>query len=199
MMISISDNTATDQLIHLLGRDALNTELRDSGHDSPDRTLPFLTTREVFALKADAARGARYGALSEDEQAAALESIAQEIARDPSSLAAPRFTAPTLIDSVEWFASASDLRKVLAQIVALNDPTARDIMAVSPSMAAPRRKDWSYAGFKGGSEPGVLNFTWLLQKPGGEWWVLTMSWNNSAAPVVAEPFELLAQRIMALP
>jgi beta-lactamase class A len=199
MMISISDNTATDQLIHILGRDALNVEVRESGKSAPGRTLPFLTTREVFALKADPDRGARYAALPENEQAVALEALAQEIAADPANVAAPSFARPTLIDSVEWFASAADLRKLLATIVALKDPTARDILAVSPSIPAAKRKEWAYAGFKGGSEPGVLNLTWLLQKPDGEWGVLTMSWNNPEAPVEAAPFELLSQRILALP
>jgi beta-lactamase class A len=199
MMISISDNTATDQLIHILGRDALDAEVRGSGNSAPERTLPFLTTRELFALKADPARGAKYAALSEPEQATAVEALAREIAADPAKVAAPAFTAPTLIDSVEWFANATDLRKVLAEIAALKDPTARDILAVSPSIPAAKRKDWAYAGFKGGSEPGVLNLTWLLQKPGGEWRILTMSWNNPAAAVETAHFELLSQRIMALP
>jgi beta-lactamase class A len=199
MMISISDNTATDQLIHILGRDALDAEVRGSGNSAPDRTLPFLTTRELFALKADPARGAKYAALSEPEQATAVEALAQEIAADPAKVATPAFTAPTLIDSVEWFANAADLRKVLAEIAALKDSTARDILAVSPSIPAAKRKDWAYAGFKGGSEPGVLNLTWLLQKPGGEWRILTMSWNNPAGAVETAPFELLSQRIMALP
>jgi beta-lactamase class A len=199
MMISISDNTATDQLIHILGRDALNAAVRESGNSEPERTLPFLTTREVFALKAAAERGARYAALSENEQAVALEALAQEIAADPASVAVPSFAQPTLIDSVEWFASATDLRKVVAEIAALNDPTAREILAVSPSIPSAKRKDWAYAGFKGGSEPGVLNLTWLLQRPAGEWRILTMSWNNPAEAIEAAPFELLSQRILALP
>jgi beta-lactamase class A len=199
MMISISDNTATDQLIHLLGRDALNAEVRASGNSAPDRTVPFLTTREVFALKADPARGARYATATEGEQSALLETLAQEIARDPARVAAPTFTAPTLGDQVEWFASPQDVRKVLAEIAALPDRTARDILAVSPSITAARRKDFTYAGFKGGSEPGVLNLTWLLQKPDGAWRVLTLSWNDPAKPVDTTTLELLAQRIMALP
>ncbi len=199
MMISISDNTATDQLIHLLGRDAIGAELRGSGNSAPDRTLPFLTTREAFALKADQARGAKYGALPEKDQAGAIEALAQEIARDPAHIAVPAFTAPTMIDSIEWFASAQDLRKLLAEIAALKDPTAREILAVSPSIVPARRKDFAYAGFKGGSEPGVLNLTWLLQKPEGAWWILTMSWNNPDAAVETKSFELLSQRILALP
>jgi beta-lactamase class A len=199
MMISISDNTATDQLIHIMGREALNAEVRDSGNSAPQRTLPFLTTRELFALKADPGRGAKYAALPEEQQAAALAALAQEISAAPETIARPDFSSPVLIDEVEWFASAADLRKVLGEIADLKDPTARAILAVSPSIPAAKRNEWAYAGFKGGSEPGVLNLTWLLQTPGGEWRILTMSWNNPANAVDASTFELLSQRIMALP
>jgi beta-lactamase class A len=199
MMISISDNTATDQLIHLLGRETIAEEVRASGHSAPDRTLPLLTTREMFALKVDPIRGAAYAAMTEPQQAVALEALAQEIAADPASAKLPAFASPTLIDSVEWFASPQDLRKLLGQIAALKDPTAREILAVNPSIPTARRADWAYAGYKGGSEPGVLNLTWLLQKKDGQWWVLAISDNDPAKEVPTAGIEVLAQRIMALP
>ena len=65
-------------------------------------------------------------------------------------------------------------------------------------MPEPRRKDWSYVGYKGGSEPGVLNLTWLLRDEAGEWRVLSLSWNNPEAPVEAGALELIAQRILSL-
>lgn len=71
-------------------------------------------------------------------------------------------------------------------------------MAVTQTVPEPERADWSYIGYKGGSEPGVLNLTWLLCDTGGEWRVLSMSWNNPEALVDADTFELIAQRILAL-
>lgn len=53
LMISISDNTATDQLLAIVGREAVAEELRASGHSAPARTLPFLSTLELFGLKGD--------------------------------------------------------------------------------------------------------------------------------------------------
>ena len=44
LMIQISDNTATDQLIALLGRERVEAELIAAGGDAA-RTLPLLTTR----------------------------------------------------------------------------------------------------------------------------------------------------------
>lgn len=198
LMISISDNTATDQLIAVVGRDAVAEELRASGHSAPAKTLPFLTTLELFGLKGDLARGHTYAAASEEEQSRLIEAFAAEIAGDPDKIVKPTFTRPTAIDSLEWFASGRDLAALLRRIAALDDPTAREIMAVTPAVPEPTRADWSYIGHKGGSEPGVLNLTWLLRDEAGEWRILTMSWNNSAAPVEPAAFELLAQRILSL-
>lgn len=104
-----------------------------------------------------------------------------------------------MIDSIEWFASANDLRRIMERIAKLDDPTARQILAISPSVPEPNRGKRNYIGYKGGSEPGVLNLTWLLQARDGEWRVLAMTWNNPEAPVDATRMELLAQRLLALP
>jgi hypothetical protein len=37
---------------------------------------------------------------------------------------------------------------------------------------------WAYAGFKGGSEPGVLNGTFLLRSRSGKWYALSAGWND---------------------
>jgi hypothetical protein len=52
LMTSISDNTATDHLIHRLGQEALERQLSLFGHDRPEANIPFRTTREFFRIKA---------------------------------------------------------------------------------------------------------------------------------------------------
>ena len=52
-MISVSDNTATDMLINLVGRSAVEAALTATGMASPALDRPFLTTREIFILKLD--------------------------------------------------------------------------------------------------------------------------------------------------
>ncbi|WP_338446140.1 serine hydrolase [Pelagerythrobacter marensis] len=199
LMISLSDNTATDQLIAVVGRDAIAEELRASGHSAPDITLPFLTTLELFGLKGDLQHGLAYAAAGEDEQARLIDAFSTEIAGDPERIIKPTFTRPTAIDTLEWFASGRDLASLMRRIVALDDPTARRIMAIDPALPEGRRQDWRYVGYKGGSEPGVLNLTWLLQDQEGEWRILTLSWNNPDAPLDAGALEPIAQRILALP
>ncbi|WP_328616785.1 serine hydrolase [Amycolatopsis sp. NBC_00355] len=51
LMISISDNTATDHLIHRLGRDAVERQLALFGHQRPEANVPFRTTKAFFRHK----------------------------------------------------------------------------------------------------------------------------------------------------
>ena len=58
-MISISDNTAADHLIHRLGRRAVEAQMTRFGMARPLLDTPFLTTRELFVLKGSADRSLR--------------------------------------------------------------------------------------------------------------------------------------------
>lgn len=57
-----------------------------------------------------------------------------------------------------------------------------------------RSDQWSYIGYKGGSEPGVLAMAFLMQRKDGQWFVLTAAWNNPAADVDEAAFAALMQR-----
>ncbi len=53
-----------------------------------------------------------------------------------------------------------------------------DILAINPGIPDPTAA-FSYLGYKGGSEPGVLNLTWLLRrKADHEWLFLSITWND---------------------
>jgi len=58
-MIAISDNTATDHLIDLLGRHRIEENLARYGNSSPERNTPFLLSREMFLLKGAGSRRLR--------------------------------------------------------------------------------------------------------------------------------------------
>ena len=70
---------------------------------------------------------------------------------------------------------------------------ARGVLAVNPGLNWPAAS-WPYVGFKGGSEPGVLDLTFLLRRADGQWFVLTSTWNNPAKPVDEAQFVGLMQR-----
>jgi hypothetical protein len=108
------------------------------------------------------------------------------------------FTGPPTALDIEWLVSGEDMAKLLRRIRDLDDPTARKIMAVNTAVADNLRGDWRYIGYKGGSEPGVINLSWLLQDQAGKWHVVTLSWNNPDAAVDLEAFRALAMRAIAL-
>lgn len=199
LMISISDNTATDQLIAVLGRKRILRLMKDSGHADPGANEPFLTTREFFLLKAsdDATLGRwRVGDAGARAQIAAAAAGAKT---SPEQVTAAFAGGPRALE-VEWFASPADLARLLAHMRRTADPQAFAIMAISPSAHGTTiRERWPYIGFKGGSEPGVLNLTWLLRDKAGRDWALTLGWNNAAASLDNSRLEAIAQRVLLLP
>lgn len=198
LMISISDNTATDQLIAVLGRDRILKLMAASGHSNPGANDPFHTTRELFVLKTWDRK-----ALDEWHKGPSAENVVLEAllsSEEPSldQINAAFANGPKALD-VEWFASPADLAKLFAYMRKTADPKAFDIMAINPSATQTIKQNWRYIGFKGGSEPGVLNLTWLLTDKQGRDWVLTLGWNNPAAVVDQGKLEGIAQRILLLP
>jgi hypothetical protein len=199
LMMSISDNTATDQLIAVLGKDRILNLMKDSGHADPGANDPFLTTKQLFLLKASDAKTIADWRSGDPAKQVAI-ALAQAAAQEPSldHLNAAFAGGPKAID-IEWFASPADLAKLFAHMRRTADPKVFDIMAINPSATPAIKQNWRYIGFKGGSEPGVLNLTWLLTDKQGRDWVLTLGWNNPAAVLDESKLEGIAQRILLLP
>ena len=198
LMISISDNTATDQLIEELGRERILTLMRDSGHADPTANDPFLKTRELFVIKAGAPdQIAAYRSGDKQARAAVLTSVGSQTATVEQVSAA--FGGGPKALEVEWFASPADLAKLLTYLRRTADPKAFDIMAINPSAGPLIAAGWDYIGYKGGSEPGVMNLTWLLRDKAGRDHVLTLGWNNPAASLDEGKLQAIAQRILLLP
>lgn len=198
MMISISDNTATDQLIRELGQDAMQSILADTAHFEARRNSPWMTTREMFLLKAgNRDRLAAYARAAPDVRAQILADLET---RPASAAEVERAFAggPRALD-IEWFASTSDLAQLFQVMLAQCDAETLRIMAINPNAAPMAAGNWEYIGYKGGSEPGVLNLTWLLRDKAGRARMLALSWANSEAAVDETTLNLIGQRILSLP
>jgi len=156
LMISISDNTATDGLVSILGRDAVEAYLT--------RT-PLLTTAEFFKLKADVNNTrARYRAAEDDGRAAVLADLAT----------APLPEVSELDDSpspeIGWPVSARNLCSLI------DDVAANPAMQVNPGVANPA--EWERVAYKGGSNFGAFNMTTQLVDETGTSWCITATWNT---------------------
>ena len=194
-MISVSDNAATDELIRVLGRDAVEQKLASIGHSAPDKALPLLTTVEAFALKSNPALRARFEKASEAQQRDILDNEAAALSYDGVDLS--RFgSGPVAIDSIEWFASPADIALLMNHLRRIDSKTALDIMAVNKGVAPASAAKWKYLGYKGGSEPGVIAMSFLAQSKAGDWYAISGAWNNTAKDVDNAAFAALMTRLL---
>lgn len=199
-MVSVSDNGATDTLIHLLGREAIEARMRSAGHSDPSRNVPFLTTVEAFALKGNNFNDLRAEFIKGDDTA---QRKLVDGNRDRLTLAnvdGVSFTAgPRFIDSLEWFASPNDIARLMVDLRARGSKTVLEALAINNGVGPVAAADWSYLGYKGGSENGVLSMSLLgRRKSDSKWFVVTASWNNPDANVDTGPLIGLVTRLLAL-
>jgi beta-lactamase class A len=162
LMISLSDNTATDHLLALVGRDAVE-------RISP-RNQPFLSTREAFVLKNPENKAwlARFRSATPQGRTAMLRELAA-LPLPGESVFASGPVAP----DVEWFFTARELAVLLEEVADL------PFFQINPGPV--RKADWARVAFKGGSEPGVLNLSTHLVCPDGRRFTVIATWNGDQA------------------
>jgi len=201
LMISISDNTATDTLLRAVGREQVEAMLPVMEHSQPALDQPFLSTIEMFQLK--------WGILDDQlktyiaDDTAARRAFLQTM-KPPASLAAltaaaTGTTTPKMIDQVEWFGSATDLCHAMAWFRADDNArnTARQVLAINPGIPLSSTR-WAYIGFKGGSEPGVISLNFLLRSQSGQWYAVSAIWNDPKGAVSETEWVSLVSRAIEL-
>lgn len=182
-----SDNTATDHLIDLLGRDNVYRSFAAYGHGDPSLNAPLLLTRELFAIKMTQSSDwmQRYIQASDSEQMAMLESDIDPLRLDPGG-GWGQWNGPTAIDGIEWFASAAELCRVSASLWS---------MGAQPGLAPVREimtgnrggiddgVTWKRAGYKAGYEAGVVNMTYVLERSDGRVFFVSAGYNMSSGAI----------------
>jgi beta-lactamase class A len=166
-MIAISDNTAADLLIHLVGRAAIAPLI-------PERDRPILTTRELFVLKAPANKGLRERYLAAARPAARLAILAQvdQLPLPSLRVLVPLFSNGPVAPRIEYFFSVRRLCGLMARVQRLPQ------MSINPGVADPA--EWTHVAFKAGVEPGVLNLTTMATARNGVTYCVSATWNNAA-------------------
>jgi beta-lactamase class A len=192
LMISQSDNTATDTLLRTLGREHVEETMARMGASAAARNRPFLSTAELFALK-----GVWPKERSQAFAAADEATRRKLLAGGPVDLTSFQdWSAPYELDRLEWFASATDLCRALDWLrragAKKGGEPVLDILGINEGL--PQSGKFAYHGFKGGSEPGVVAHAHLLRTKDGAWWVLAAVWNDPAAPVTSAKLHPLLER-----
>jgi hypothetical protein len=181
-MIQRSDNTATDHLLFLLGRERVEQRMGRMGHHDPALNRPLFATREFAVLKllGTDAEIETYLAASTRKRRQILrhETRGFEDLRDQ----AEGQTAPLHIDTLEWFADRFDMCRALLALYELGqDSRARpvsEVLTLADQIGIDRER-FPYVGFKGGSEVGVLAGNWLLERDDGRRFTMTIAFNDT--------------------
>ena len=180
LMISISDNTATDLLIHKAGREAIERTLRAWGvHD--ERNVPLLTTRELFVLKGVTypRLAKKYLSLDDRAQRAYLSKVVagQKLAD------VKIYTLPRELDTLEWFAAPRDICRAYAELLKLDDGRIGQVMSINDGAIGLDRTTWPAVWFKGGSEPGLSDVSYLARTAEGKAYVVTAMSVDRKTPI----------------
>ncbi len=199
LMISISDNSATDILMSELGSKATDDLVYKSGHSAPEKMLPMLKTIEFFDLKMPEKADVRalYVSATTSEQRELLNT--HSVGLFPKSIQIANLAnTPLHIDTIEWFAAPSDITGLLKILDDIQDPIVKNILSINSIIPPGDALRWSYIGGKGGSEPGVISFAFLTKSKSGKIYAVSGSWNNSEGPVDNDKFTLMMNRLLNL-
>jgi hypothetical protein len=177
----VSDNTATDHLLSLAGRENVERRMALTGHHDPSLNIPLRGTRELMVMKFLWSNEQ----LQEYEQASVAERraiLAAEQRGWPEIEAYFDETGdqsePVRVETVEWFGNRNDICSLLLSIKELGGQDGMlpllEVLALNDPIGFDREK-WTYVGFKGGSEMGVQAGNWLVRRNDGRWFVFSVA------------------------
>jgi Beta-lactamase enzyme family len=158
LMISLSDNTAADALMSLIGRERVEA--------IAPHNVPFLTAREYFILRAYPNQELRkeYLAAPEPKRRALLTTV------DALPLPSPAAFSSGVIPDIEWYFSTREVCGLIERVHGL--PAFR----INPGLAIPA--EWRETAFKGGGDKGVLNLTTRVETQDGRSYCAAATWND---------------------
>ncbi|HEY6747226.1 MAG TPA: serine hydrolase [Mycobacteriales bacterium] len=188
-MISLSDNTATDMLINLVGRSAVEAALTATGMANPALDRPFLTTHELFVLALERwpVLAKRYLTANEAGRRTLLASTV-----DPAPLptvGAARALLTRDLGSLDYFASASDICRAYTSLAALTrrpglSPIGQ-VLSFNDSGLDLDPAQWKTTWYKGGYEPQAWTLAYLATTRTGQSYVVTVLTENRSQPIDA--------------
>jgi hypothetical protein len=107
----------------------------------------------------------------------------------PSLADATQWVTPRRVDEIEWFASPTELCRLMAALDVRSaapglEPLA-EVLSRNPGLPIDAAA-FPYIAFKGGSEPGVLTLTWLVHAQSGARYFVGIGLNDPGAPIADE-------------
>lgn len=176
-MIEVSDNTATDHLLEYVGRENVENILKRLGVDHSGNK-PFLSTMDMFRTRAFFSKNDVKNFIQANRKERLLKLELLKTKSDSEFITGLKKWGnnPLYIREIEWFSSANEMCKLYEELDRVKSENIRKILSYNTPFVT---KDIaSYAGYKGGSEPGVLAMTYILEK-GSKKYCFIAAQNNS--------------------
>lgn len=201
LMMTTDDNTATDHVITTLSREAVEASV-NSRNDNAALNVPFLTTREAYALKlAGDETPARWAQAGDDDQRAMLVGGAGAFGAKPDVAKLANWARSPRVADIGWFASAEQLCELMKQT--REREVKQETMLISPWIRSTTGigldpQVWKSAAYVGASEPGVMSGVWLLERQDGKLYTFSAIWNSPDAEADKQGFNALAERAVEI-
>ncbi|MGB0452384.1 MAG: serine hydrolase [Bacteriovoracaceae bacterium] len=161
-MLSISDNTATDHLIELIGKRKIEKHIAGLPFVKNKQGLtPFLKTRELFLVRAfwDEQTTSAYAKSSATKRRMMLANLKTKISNKSLMDKLSTWSSPRSIYDIEWFSTPLEVCQLLVHLNKRNNEKINQVLSPNSS----QNEDVPYVAYKGGSEPGVLQQSYLIK------------------------------------
>ena len=207
LMLGISDNSATDHLWALGGRERMNATVTDYGHATPDTMLPLLSISQHFSLYRSFSIDESLSYINGTEAQQERFQIDRMIPLGPV-LSGPTFHSELLVDAFVK-ASPMDTCRTFSALRRLpRDSAGFQLVdeALSAGAAQPDlRGNWDRVWYKGGNLVGtsndqrVLTNAWMLESAEhGQFVVVAFANRRVSGNIDTFEVQSLTSRIMQL-
>ncbi|MEM8547214.1 MAG: serine hydrolase [Pseudomonadota bacterium] len=206
LMLGISDNTATEHLFKLVGRDRIEAILDTFNHANQDAMEPFLSMNEAFHLYFTVPNADAQNYLQLDE-VGQRDYVANTLTPLGPVTNFSRANPEILVQAL-WQASPTDVCNAMAGLRQFNDATSGfevlDLTYGAETLVVNLRDQWERVWFKGGSLGDgnglrVLTYGWMFESDNrGAYAVILMGNNDSGgiARIDQAAFSSVASRII---
>ncbi len=205
LMMGISDNTATDHLHALVGRDLVEQVVDDFGVAQPDVLKPFLNISEQFSLYYS------FPLVTAMSYVNGTEAFQRQFLQDQIEPKTPvmggAYANTGIFLTGTWRATPMDICRAFAHLRRLPQGSdAIDLVnhALGAGVAQPEVRDkWDRVWYKGGSLDGsaghyVLTHAWMLENAGADPWVVIAMSNNTTGGIDEYQVQSVTGRILEL-
>ena len=173
-----------DRTVHVSGAEELQPLLMT--RQASALKMPVHAERREQYLEADPAE--RQQLLAEFDSALTLDSLDSRILTHK----------PNFIDQLDWFATPADVVRLLDYLRLNASEESKTLLAINPGIGTDTAGKWEYFGYKGGSEPGVLSFNFLLRSKTGKNYAVSVHWNDEELSLQESDLLALTTRLVNL-